>query len=130
MSLFYKSISGISDTTKIENLFSALGSMGKAIPNTGGVLQWFTGENDLSGLSRNLPTFGEAVAKLYSSISSISDFGRIESLFNSLKSASGIESITTLVNKNIDEIVQKYLNCLENGRCFKKFRGKFINCFS
>lgn len=107
MSLFYKSISGISDTTKIENLFSALGSMGKAIPNTGGVFQWFTGENDLSGLSRNLPTFGEAVAKLYSSISSISDFGRIESLFNSLKSASGIESITTLVNKNIDEIVQK-----------------------
>ena len=87
-------------------LFQSLKDIGN-VPNTGGVFQWFAGEKDFDGLSNNLPTFGEAVAKLYSSISSISDFGRIESLFNSLKSASGIESITTLVNKNIDEIVQK-----------------------
>lgn len=105
---FFAIVSGLpaNGFSNAKLLFQSLKDIGN-VPNTGGVLQWFTGENDLSGLSRNLPTFGEAVAKLYSSISSISDFGRIESLFNSLKSASGIESITTLVNKNIDEIVQK-----------------------
>lgn len=105
---FFAIVSGLpaNGFSNAKLLFQSLKDIGN-VPNTGGVFQWFTGENDLSGLSRNLPTFGEAVAKLYSSISSISDFGRIESLFNSLKSASGIESITTLVNKNIDEIVQK-----------------------
>lgn len=87
-------------------LFKSLKNIGN-IPNTGGVAQWFSGENDLSGLAKNLPDFGEGMAKFYASISGISDFGRIESLFNSLKSASGIESITTLVNQNIDEIVNK-----------------------
>lgn len=87
-------------------LFKSLKSIGN-IPNTGGLGQLFTGENDLSGLAKNLPNFGEGMAKFYNSISGISDFGRIDALFNSLKSASGIESITTLVNQNLDEIVNK-----------------------
>lgn len=87
-------------------LFKSLKNIGN-IPNTGGVAQWFSGENDLSGLAKNLPVFGEGMAKFYASISGISDFGRIESLFNSLKSASGISSITELVTQNIDEIVKK-----------------------
>lgn len=89
-----------------KSLFQAISKI-SSIPNTGGVAQWFLGENDLSGLAKNLPVFGEGVAKFYTSISGISDFGRIESLFNSLKSASGIESITTLVSQNIDEIVNE-----------------------
>lgn len=105
---FFAIVSGLpaNGFSNAKLLFQSLKDIGN-VPNTGGVFQWFAGEKDFDGLSNNLPTFGEAVAKLYSSISSISDFGRIESLFNSLKSASGIESITTLVNKNIDEIVQK-----------------------
>ena len=89
-----------------KELFQAISKV-SSIPNTGGVAQWFSGENDLSGLAENLPAFGKSMAEFYASISGISDFGRIESLFNSLKSASGISSITELVSQNIDEIVKK-----------------------
>ena len=92
--------------TNAKLLFEALGNISN-IPNTGGIAQWFSGTNDIEGMTAKLPTFGNAMSKLYSSISGISDFGRIESLFNSLKSASGIESITDLVIENINTIVSK-----------------------
>lgn len=90
----------------VKLMFEAIGKI-SSIPNTGGVVQWFSGENDIDGLTSKLPAFGKAMAQLYNSISGISDFGRIESLFISLKSASGIESITSLVIENINTIVTK-----------------------
>lgn len=87
-------------------LFESLSKISN-IPNAGGIGQLFTGENDIEGLSEKLPVFGTAMAAFYNSISGISDFGRIEALFTSLKSASGIESITTLVIENINTIVTK-----------------------
>ena len=108
---FFNTISGIPNEsyTSAGLLFDSLKHIGN-IPNSGGVFQWFSGENDFSGMTKNLPTFGEAMTKFYNNISGISDFGRIDSLFTSLKSASGIESITTLVNQNLDEIVKKVSN--------------------
>lgn len=105
---FFKTVATLPQAG-FENAKALFQSISKvsSIPNTGGVAQWFSGENDLSGLAENLPAFGEGMAKFYASISGISDFGRIESLFNSLKSTSGISSITELVTQNIAEIVNK-----------------------
>lgn len=105
---FFKTVATLPQAG-FENAKALFQSISKVsnIPNAGGVAQWFSGENDLSGLAKSLPIFGEGMAKFYASISGISDFGRIESLFNSLKSASGISSITELVSQNIDEIVKK-----------------------
>ena len=89
-----------------KNLFGALSKI-SSLPNTGGFFQWFSGENDIAGIAEKLPPFGKAASEFYNSISGISDFGRIEALFTSLKSASGIESITNLVIKNINTIVKK-----------------------
>lgn len=105
---FFKTVAALPQAgfENAKELFQAISKV-SSIPNTGGVAQWFSGENDLSGLAKNLPAFGKSMAEFYSSISGISDFGRIESLFNSLKGAKGIGSVTKTVSQNIDEIVKK-----------------------
>lgn len=66
-----------------KNLFQSLADIGN-VPKSGGLKQWFTGENDFAGLSEKLPPFGEAMAKFYTSISSIEDFTKISQLFEAL----------------------------------------------
>jgi SLT domain-containing protein/phage-related protein len=70
-------------------LFKSLADIGK-LPKTGGIKQWFTGENDISGLASKLPPFGSAMARFYNSISGIKDMSKISSLFKALKSINGL----------------------------------------
>lgn len=65
-------------------LFQSLSDIGN-VPNTGGIAQWFTGENDFAGLAEKLPPFGKAMAEFYNSISGIDDFSKISQLFDALK---------------------------------------------
>ena len=71
--------------TNAEKLFQSLSKIG-SLPKTGGLKQWFTGENDLSGLASKLPPFGSAMAKFYNSISGIEDMSKISALFKALES--------------------------------------------
>lgn len=64
-------------------LFQSLADIGN-VPNTGGVAQWFAGENDFAGLAEKLPPFGTAMANFYNSISGIEDFTKISQLFDAL----------------------------------------------
>lgn len=64
-------------------LFQSLADIGN-IPNTGGVGQWFSGENDFTGLATKLPPFGKAMADFYNNISGIEDFSKISQLFDAL----------------------------------------------
>jgi len=65
-------------------LFKSLADIGN-IPNTGGITQWFTGENDIVGLAAKLPPFGRAMAEFYQSIAGIENFSKISELFTALK---------------------------------------------
>ena len=86
---FYNTVAKI-PAASFENakaLFKSLSDIGN-VPKSGGIKQWFTGENDFEGLSKKLPSFGKAMAKFYASIAGISDFSKIKSLFNALKGIS------------------------------------------
>lgn len=72
-----------------KNLFQSLADISN-IPNTGGVAQWFSGTNDFDALSEKLPTFGTAMSEFYASISSITDFSKISSLFQALSDIGNI----------------------------------------
>lgn len=74
---------------KAKLMFNALADIGN-LPKTGGIKQWFTGENDLSGLASKLPPFGTAMAKFYAAIAPINDMSKISGLFKALQSINGL----------------------------------------
>lgn len=74
---------------KSKLMFNALANIGN-LPKTGGIKQWFTGENDLSGLASKLPPFGTAMAKFYAAIAPINDMSKISGLFKALQSINGL----------------------------------------
>lgn len=67
-----------------KSLFKSLSGIG-GLPKTGGIKQWFTGETNISGIAKQLPSFGKAVASFYTSISKIDDMSKIPALFKALK---------------------------------------------
>lgn len=75
-------------------MFAALAEI-KGLPEEGGLKQWFTGDSltTLETLANKLPTFGEAMAQFYNSISGISDFSKISQLFEALSS----------INQNVEK---------------------------
>lgn len=87
---------------KTKQLFEALSKIGEAFPNTGGVAQWFSGENDISGVGTKLKQFGTDTSAFFKSVSSLK-VGNLNSLWDSIKKAgevagtdvSGLENIGT-----------------------------------
>lgn len=69
---------------KAKLMFNALADIGN-LPKTGGIKQWLTGETNISGIAKQLPSFGKAVASFYTSISKIDDMSKIPALFKALK---------------------------------------------
>lgn len=63
---FSSSVSGETiDVPAINNAVAAgraLGSMAADLPNTGGVVSWFTGDNNLAEFANTLPAYGSALA--------------------------------------------------------------------
>ncbi len=107
MATFYKSISGISDFSKISGLFEALEGLGKAVPNKGGIAQWFSGENDISGLGAQLKQFGEDTKSFFTQVNGL-NVGKLNDLWNSLKKPKEITTdISKVVGETIDDVVKK-----------------------
>lgn len=87
---------------KTKQLFEALSQIGEAFPNTGGVAQWFSGENDISGVGTKLKQFGTDTSAFFKSVSNLK-VGNLNSLWDSVKKAgevagtdvSGLENIGT-----------------------------------
>jgi LysM repeat protein len=57
--------------TAATNAGKMVAEMASSLPNSGGVIGWFTGENDMSGFSKNLVSFGRAMSDFAESVSSI-----------------------------------------------------------
>lgn len=75
---------GVFDKTK--QLFEALSGIGEAFPNTGGVAQWFTGENDISGVGSKLKKFGTDTKDFFKMVGDLK-VGNLSSLWSSIKKA-------------------------------------------
>lgn len=71
---------------KTKQLFEALSKIGKAFPNTGGVAQWFSGENDISGVGTKLKSFGQNTKDFFKSVSDLK-VGNLNSVWDSVKKA-------------------------------------------
>lgn len=82
---FYKTVAKMPEEgfSKAKSLFKSLADIGN-IPNTGGLAQWFSGENDYEGLATGLKTLGPAVKKFYSSIAEIDDFTKFSKCFKAM----------------------------------------------
>ena len=83
---FYNTVSELPEQgfNNAKLLFQSLADIGN-IPNTGGIAQWFSGENDFAGLASKLPLFGKGMAEFYASISGIDDVSKISQLFKAMK---------------------------------------------
>ena len=91
MASFYSSIAGITDFTKISQLFQALAGIGEAFPNTGGLGQLFTGENDITGVGAQLKQFGADTKAFFTQVNSL-DTTKLASLWDSIKRAGEVAS--------------------------------------
>ena len=100
MKTYSKNISGI-DSNAITNsaiAAQALAELAKNIPNSGGLVSLFSGENDIKTFGEKLASFGESISKYHSSISGIntSTLSSITSEFEKLVNlAKGISNVDT-----------------------------------
>ena len=67
------SVSGLDSSvvTNSANAASALSEFAKSLPNSGGVVGWFTGENSLSAFADELVKFGPAIKEYASSVTGL-----------------------------------------------------------
>ena len=70
----------------------AMSEMQATLPNTGGVVSFFTGDQDLSGFADNLIPFGEAIAKFSSVVSGQIDEGSITAAATAGKTMAEMEA--------------------------------------
>lgn len=86
---FFKTVSELPEEgfQKATQLFTTLSDIDN-LPKTGGLVQQFTGEANLTDLAAKLPAFGTSMASFFKSISAISDFNKAKQLFASLQGMS------------------------------------------
>ena len=84
---------GEEDFKKIAGLFNALGSI-KALPSSGGFVQYLTGDpyNGMLKMAGLLPMLAPSVASFFTILGGRTDFSAITSLFNALSSVKALPS--------------------------------------
>ena len=83
---FSETVTGI-DTASVESAANAgklLAEMAKALPNSGGLISLFTGENDMLVFAKQLVPFGEAIVSFSGTVTGI-DANAVESAANAGK---------------------------------------------
>lgn len=70
---FTESISsiGTKDVTSAMNAIKILVELANEIPNTGGLISWFTGDNDLETFGKQLPKFGQSLSEFSKSVRNV-----------------------------------------------------------
>lgn len=95
------------------------------LPNSGGIVSWFTGDNDIAGFGEQLVSFGQSFAAYYNSVSGVDvaklsgvvvEFRNLVDLANGIKSVdtSGMstfaQNLTNLGNAGIDGFINAFTN--------------------
>lgn len=70
---YSQSVSGLdaSVVTNSANAAMALASLANNLPNSGGLVSWFTGDNDIASFGQSLVSFGSSMKSYYDSVSQI-----------------------------------------------------------
>ena len=111
--------------TNSANAAKALVELSNNLPNTGGVVSWFTGDNDIASFGEQLVYFGQSFANYYNSVSGV-DTGKLNSVVaefrNLVDLATGIKNVDTsgmsnfasnltkLGNSGIDGFINAFIN--------------------
>lgn len=85
---FSNTVSGrINETAVISaaNAGKVIAEMAANLPNSGGVVSWFTGDNDISGFAKKLVPFGDAIADFSETVSGRVDEGAVTAAANAGK---------------------------------------------
>ena len=114
--------------TASANTAKALSELANNLPNTGGLVSWFTGDNDIGAFGQSLEKFGQSFAGYYNSIAGIDtalldavivELGKLVDMANGI---SGVDTsgftrfasdLTTMGNNGIDGFIQAFTNANE-----------------
>ena len=103
----------------------ALMELANNLPNSGGIVSWFTGDNDIASFGEQLVEFGKSFANYYNSISSVdvnklngvvAEFRNLVDLANVIKNVdtSGMSNfakdLTNLGNSGVDGFINAFVN--------------------
>ena len=125
MKEYSQAVAGIDAASISASVTAAKGiaKLADAIPNSGGVASWFSGDNDLSKFAKELVPFGKNLKKYADSVAGIDAGGvnnavsavkKLKSMINSLAGidTSGVESfkkaLSSLAKVNIDGVVKAF----------------------
>jgi len=107
------------------NAAKALVELSNNLPNSGGIVSWFTGDNDIASFGEQLVSFGKSFASYYKSVSTINtdqlsgvvtEFKNLVDLANGIKNVdiSGMstfsQTLTALANTGIDGFINAFTN--------------------
>ena len=111
--------------TNSANAAKALVELSNNLPNSGGIVSWFTGDNDIASFGEQLVSFGQSFAAYYNSVSGV-DVAKLSGVVvefrNLVDLANGIESVdtsgmstfaqnlTNLGNAGIDGFINAFTN--------------------
>ena len=111
--------------TNSANAAKALVELSNNLPNSGGIVSWFTGDNDIASFGVQLVSFGQSFASYYNSVSGVDvaklsgvvvEFRNLVDLANGIKSVdtSGMstfaQNLTNLGNAGIDGFINAFTN--------------------
>lgn len=107
------------------NAAKALVELSNNLPNSGGIVSWFTGDNDIASFGEKLVSFGQSFAAYYASVSTVdvaklsgvvAQFRNLVDLANGITSVdtSGMSSfaqdLTNLGNSGIEGFINAFNN--------------------
>lgn len=90
---FSRTVSGKIDESAIVSAANAgamMASLAKDLPNEGGMVSWFTGDNTLSGFAKNLEEFGKGIVKFNDTIKGKLDTSQLTQIGSFLKELTAI----------------------------------------
>ena len=111
--------------TNSANAAKALVELANNLPNSGGIVSWFTGDNDIASFGEQLVKFGNSFASYYNSVAHVdvsklsgvvAEFRNLVDLANGIKSVdtSGMstfaQNLTNLGNSGIDGFINAFTN--------------------
>lgn len=100
MKAFADSVAGLDANVVVNsaNAAKALVELSNNLPNSGGIVSWFTGDNDIASFGEKLVSFGQSFAAYYASVSTV-DVAKLSGVVaqfrNLVDLANGITSVDT-----------------------------------
>lgn len=143
MKKYADSISGIDSNAVVNsaNAAKALSEMAEGLPNSGGVISWFTGDNSIDKFGKNLVSFGGHLKKYGEKISGINaahlkdTTTSFVSIVNTLKGIDGTEfasldGFSKSLNKISVSGIEAFIKAFDNAeQQFKNAGKKMIETF-